>query len=129
MPYKLVLTAINVASCYWSIYKYATYFAKRHPKIIEDEKAVEIVLRIEEKGQDAATKAAQLERMSLDTLAEGERARSGSGEGGLRRQLTVTAVGTRLKSRAQAGEVEKENKAVRKDLEAGNIEMRDFTDV
>ena len=129
MPYKLILTAINVASCYWSIYKYATYFAKRHPKIIEDEKAIEIVLRIEEKGQDATTKATQRVRMSLDTLAEGKRAGSESGEIGLRRQLTVTAVGTRLKSGAQLGEAEKENKAVQKDLEAGNIEMRDFVDV
>lgn len=48
MPYKLVLTAVNVASCYWSLYKYARYFAKRHPKVIEDEKAVEVVLRMEE---------------------------------------------------------------------------------
>jgi len=29
MPYKLVLTVINVGSCYWSLYKYAKYFAKR----------------------------------------------------------------------------------------------------
>ncbi|KAH6653844.1 glycosyl transferase [Truncatella angustata] len=36
MPYKLILTLVNVASCYWSLYKYAKYFAKRHPKIIED---------------------------------------------------------------------------------------------
>lgn len=48
MPYKLVLTVVNVASCYWSLYKYARYFAKRHPKVIEDEKAVEVVLRLEE---------------------------------------------------------------------------------
>lgn len=48
MPYKIILTAINVASCYWSLYKYAKYFAKRHPKIVEDEKAVEVVLRLEE---------------------------------------------------------------------------------
>lgn len=48
MPYKLVLTLVNVASCYWSLYKYARYFAKRHPKVIEDEKAVEVVLRLEE---------------------------------------------------------------------------------
>jgi hypothetical protein len=48
LPYKIVLTAINVASCYWSLYKYARYFAKRHPKVIEDEKAVEVVIRLEE---------------------------------------------------------------------------------
>jgi hypothetical protein len=46
MPYKLVLTLVNVASCYWSLYKYARYFSKRHPKVIEDEKAVEVVLRL-----------------------------------------------------------------------------------
>lgn len=28
-PYKIVLTGINICSCYWSIYKYARYFAKR----------------------------------------------------------------------------------------------------
>ncbi|KAI1878558.1 uncharacterized protein JN550_000740 [Neoarthrinium moseri] len=48
MPYKLILTLVNVASCYWSLYKYAKYFAKRHPKIIEDEKAVEVAMRIDE---------------------------------------------------------------------------------
>jgi hypothetical protein len=54
LPYKIVLTAINVASCYWSLYKYARYFAKRHPKVIEDEKAVEVVIRLEEdKGAPA----------------------------------------------------------------------------
>jgi len=53
LPYKIILTGINVASCYWSLWKYARYFAKRHPKVTEDEKAVEIVVRLEE---DAATK-------------------------------------------------------------------------
>jgi len=48
LPYKIVLTFVNVASCYWSLYKYARYFAKRHPKVIEDEKAVECVIRLEE---------------------------------------------------------------------------------
>jgi hypothetical protein len=48
LPYKIVLTAVNVASCYWSLYKYARYFAKRHPKVIEDEKAVEVIVRLEE---------------------------------------------------------------------------------
>jgi hypothetical protein len=31
-----------------SLWKYARYFAKRHPKVIEDEKAVEVVIRLEE---------------------------------------------------------------------------------
>ncbi|KAI1857212.1 hypothetical protein JX265_005729 [Neoarthrinium moseri] len=48
MPYKLVLTAVNVASCYWSLFKYAKYFAKRHPKIIEDARAVEVAMKVEE---------------------------------------------------------------------------------
>lgn len=47
MPYKLVITLINIASCYWSLYKYARYFARRHPKVIEDDKAVEILLKLE----------------------------------------------------------------------------------
>lgn len=50
MPFKLALTIVNVASCWWSLWKYAKYFAKRHPKIIEDTKAVGIVLKIEEDG-------------------------------------------------------------------------------
>ncbi|EHA26970.1 hypothetical protein ASPNIDRAFT_120610, partial [Aspergillus niger ATCC 1015] len=41
MPYKIVLFIINVVSCYWSLFKYARYFATRHPKVIEDDKAVE----------------------------------------------------------------------------------------
>ncbi|PYH82733.1 hypothetical protein BO82DRAFT_281380 [Aspergillus uvarum CBS 121591] len=48
MPYKIVLFLINVASCYWSLFKYARYFANRHLKVIEDDKAVEVVLRLEE---------------------------------------------------------------------------------
>ncbi|CAK7219053.1 hypothetical protein SCUCBS95973_003694 [Sporothrix curviconia] len=47
-PYKLALTAVNVASCYWSLFKYARYFAKRHPKVVEDERAMGVVLRLEE---------------------------------------------------------------------------------
>lgn len=49
MPYKMALTAVNVASCYWSLFKYAKYFAQRHPKVIEDERAVEVVVRLQEK--------------------------------------------------------------------------------
>jgi hypothetical protein len=32
------------------LYKYARYFARRHPKIVDDEKAVEMVLRLEEQN-------------------------------------------------------------------------------
>jgi hypothetical protein len=28
-PYKILLTLINVFSCYYSLWKYASYFAKR----------------------------------------------------------------------------------------------------
>lgn len=48
MPYKMILTFVNIASCYYSIYKYAKYFAKRHAKVVEDENAVAIVLKLEE---------------------------------------------------------------------------------
>ncbi|UPX12899.1 uncharacterized protein EKO05_0003432 [Ascochyta rabiei] len=70
LPYKIVLTGVNVASCYWSLYKYARYFAKRHPKVIEDEKAVEVIVRLEETQMAA-------------------------GAGGLGRSLTVRTVRTR----------------------------------
>ncbi|KAH6889379.1 nucleotide-diphospho-sugar transferase [Thelonectria olida] len=46
MPYKIILAFVNIASCYWSIFKYARYFAKRHLKVVEDEKAVEVILQI-----------------------------------------------------------------------------------
>lgn len=34
-----------------AIFKYAQYFAKRHPKVIDDEKSVEVVVRISEIGR------------------------------------------------------------------------------
>jgi hypothetical protein len=45
--YKIALTVVNVFSCYWSLYKYARYFAQRHPKVIEDRDAVEVLLSLE----------------------------------------------------------------------------------
>ncbi|KAI4087528.1 MAG: hypothetical protein LQ344_006723 [Seirophora lacunosa] len=90
VPYKLVLTFVNIASCYYSIYKYAKYFAKRHPKIIEDEKAVAVVLRLEEQSYSAKEKAAIVAgRSSVDSVSQ------------LARRFTVTAVGTNLSSIAQ----------------------------
>ncbi|KAF2993823.1 hypothetical protein E8E13_001941 [Curvularia kusanoi] len=66
LPYKIVLTGINVASCYWSLWKYARYFAKRHPKVVEDEKAVEVIVRLEE---DAESKRSGLGRsMTVKTV-------------------------------------------------------------
>jgi hypothetical protein len=70
--YKCILTFVNVASCYWSIYKYARYFANRHPKIVEDEKAIDVVLRLQETGPPTS-----------------------SGQG---RRLTVTAIGSRMRA-------------------------------
>ncbi|KIW05792.1 uncharacterized protein PV09_03002 [Verruconis gallopava] len=69
MPYKVVLTFVNVASCYWSMFKYARYFAKRHMKVTDDAEAIEIVLRLEEGDQ------------------------IGQGKG---RRMTVSAIGTRM---------------------------------
>ncbi|KAL8837440.1 MAG: hypothetical protein Q9170_002525 [Blastenia crenularia] len=56
IPFKWVLGFVNIASCYYAIYTYATYFAKRHPKIIEDDKAIEIVLQMEHKETFASHK-------------------------------------------------------------------------
>ncbi|CAN9376442.1 unnamed protein product [Alternaria alternata] len=47
MWYKFVLNFVNILSCYWSILKYAQYFAVRHPKVIEDEKALDVVLTLD----------------------------------------------------------------------------------
>lgn len=70
MPYKAVLTLVNVASCYWSIWMYAKYFGKRHPKVIEDEKVVELVMRmrdeIERREQVGLTSQEQKIRESID---------------------------------------------------------------
>ncbi|KAF4464538.1 glycosyltransferase family 2 [Fusarium albosuccineum] len=55
MPYKMALTAVNVSSCYWSLFKYAKYFAQRHPKVIEDERAVEVVVRLQGKSSGDET--------------------------------------------------------------------------
>ncbi|KAK7418148.1 hypothetical protein QQX98_004123 [Neonectria punicea] len=79
MPYKVILTAVNVASCYWAIFKYGRYFANRHPKVIEDENAVEIVLRLEETTEK-------------ETAAPGDTIRAPS-QG---RRMTVTSVITKM---------------------------------
>jgi hypothetical protein len=47
-PLPLLVSLTNVASCYWSLAKYARYFARRHPKLTEDHKAVGMVLKLEE---------------------------------------------------------------------------------
>jgi hypothetical protein len=75
-----------VASCYWSLFKYARYFAKRHPKVIEDEKAVEVIVRLEE-----------------NAIAVGN---------GLGRSLTVRTVGTKQSHAEHEHEYEHENEKV-----------------
>ncbi|KAL8692131.1 MAG: hypothetical protein Q9224_004021 [Gallowayella concinna] len=90
LPYKIVLTFVNIASCYYSIYKYAKYFAKRHPKVIEDENAVAVVLRLEEEAYSAKEQA--------QIIAGSSRVDSASG---IARRFTVTAVGTNLSSVTQ----------------------------
>lgn len=84
MPYKTVLTFVNIASCYYSIYKYAKYFAKRHPKVIEDEKAVGIVLKLEEEA--ASRPGSSRKSQAVKSKREGSNVR--------RRRFTVTAMGT-----------------------------------
>ena len=91
MPYKVILTFVNIASCYYSIYKYAKYFAKRHPKVIEDVEAVAVVLKLEEDYYSETEKlASAIERASTDSQSHN-----------LARRFTVTAVGTDLSSVAQ----------------------------
>ncbi|KAI4107061.1 MAG: hypothetical protein LQ339_002757 [Xanthoria mediterranea] len=87
IPYKIVLTFVNTASCYYSIYKYAKYFAKRHPKVIEDEKAVAVVVRLEEEAYTVNEKAMILAGRP-----------SGDGASQIGRRFTVTAIGTNLSS-------------------------------
>ncbi|KAG9681107.1 glycosyltransferase family 2 protein, partial [Aureobasidium melanogenum] len=94
MPYKLVLTFVNVASCYYAIYKYATYFATRHPKIIEDDKAVNVVLQLEEEDvDDDPVLPAGGRRMSVTAVGSQVEVPS-SAMGG--RRMTVTAMGQRF---------------------------------
>ena len=46
----MVLTAVNVVGCYWSISKYARYFARRYPKVAKDEKGIEVLNLDESSG-------------------------------------------------------------------------------
>jgi hypothetical protein len=94
MPYKLVLTFVNVASCYYAIFKYATYFATRHPKIIEDDKAVNVVLQLEEEDvEDDPVLPIGGRRMSVTAIGSQVDVPS-SAVGG--RRMTITAMGQRF---------------------------------
>ncbi|KAH0343723.1 glycosyl transferase, partial [Aureobasidium melanogenum] len=95
MPYKVVLTLVNVGSCYWSLYKYAQYFARRHPKIVEDEKAVDVVLRMEEQHDTLADQGRRMTITAVGAQTQGsvvEQTPSGPTE----RKMTVTALGPKL---------------------------------
>lgn len=95
-PYKLILTLVNVGSCYWSLYKYATYFARRHPKIIEDEHAVNVVMRIEESSNELLENGGR--RMTVTAIGAQlhgsiiDKRGSDAGE----RRVTITAMGPAL---------------------------------
>ncbi|TIA39636.1 hypothetical protein D6C78_03146 [Aureobasidium pullulans] len=94
MPYKLVLTFVNVASCYYAIYKYATYFANRHPKIIEDDKAVNVVLQLEEEDvDDDPVLPVGGRRMSVTAVGSQVDVPGGAPGG---RRMTITAMGQRF---------------------------------
>ena len=95
MPYKIVLTFINVGSCYYSLYKYARYFARRHPKIVEDEKAVDVVLRMEEEKDTLADQGRRMTITAIGAQTQGsvvEQTSSGPAE----RKMTVTTLGPKL---------------------------------
>lgn len=38
---------VNIASCYWSIFNNARYFARRRLKVVEGSKVAEVVLNLE----------------------------------------------------------------------------------
>lgn len=65
IPFKFALTLVSVASCYWSIWQYAEYFAKRHPKIVEDERAVGVVLKLEESKGNVITATSEKQKEGI----------------------------------------------------------------
>jgi hypothetical protein len=71
IPYKWFLLGINVVSCYWSLYKYARYFANRHLKIVEDEQALGIVMRLEEQKLEMSGTSNLGRRMTVHTVRTG----------------------------------------------------------
>ncbi|KAK1810232.1 hypothetical protein LTR12_015415 [Friedmanniomyces endolithicus] len=101
-PYKIALTCINIVSCYWALYKYARYFAKKHPKIVDDERAVEVVFRLEE--EEPSTQPSRMPSLG--------------------RRMTVTAVGTRMSVTASLAA--QEDAAAQKLLTDAGVEAQDF---
>lgn len=92
--YKIALTVVNVFSCYWSLYKYARYFAQRHPKVIEDRDAVEVLLSLEKDSNSRRT-SVEDDVIPLD----------GALGRGVGRKLTLTKV--QAGKRKMTGESEK----------------------
>lgn len=96
MPYKIVLTLVNVGSCYWSLYKYARYFARRHPKIVEDEKAVDIVLKMEETHKAKSGQGRRMTITAVGAQVQGSMLEQTSTGGINERRMTVTTLGAPL---------------------------------
>ncbi|KAG4441211.1 hypothetical protein IFR05_003329 [Cadophora sp. M221] len=66
--YKFVLTGVNVVSCYWSIFEYTRYFARRHPKVVEDENIVEVGLNLNESSRQGEVRRASTRRLTLTAV-------------------------------------------------------------
>jgi hypothetical protein len=45
----------NYKHSYYSIYKYAKYFAKRHPKVVHDAKVIQVILDFVELPENEAS--------------------------------------------------------------------------
>jgi hypothetical protein len=73
IPYKVIISFMNVASCYWSLYQYAQYFSRRHPKLNEDHKAVGMVLKLEEMTQTLGLRGKQRRNMVVKAISVRER--------------------------------------------------------
>ncbi|KAK4936399.1 hypothetical protein LTR10_022725 [Elasticomyces elasticus] len=86
MPFKLALTFVNVGSCYWSIWQYAKYFSRRHARIIEDDKAVGVVLKVAEEEESGVDQESSLRSTSSSSSTAEQAPKMGG------RRMTVTAV-------------------------------------
>lgn len=92
---------MNIASCYYAIYTYATYFAKRHPKIIEDDKAIEIVLKLEQE-KIFATEKEEIGDLN-DLMYKIAKPIAGTGD----KRRSVIQARTRLSMHRQSSAIEK----------------------
>lgn len=65
----------NITLSIRAIFKYAQYFAKRHPKVIDDEKSVEVVVRISESQIfDSRPQSVLTQKSRLQSTLNGEKA-------------------------------------------------------